>query len=218
MGAGKSTLAKYLRLMGVPVHCADKEIHLLLREDHDIQQKIKDRWPDVFIKGTIDRFLLGNHVLSSPSNLTELEDILYPKLAKRQKEFLLKNQKLKSPIVVLDVPLLLEVGLDRYCHYVILATAPLFLRKQRSLRRRGMSLKKFQAFESHQMKDIQRKKRADFIIPCGREKGSALKRIGQILYALSQQPPPKWQGRWPTNFKRETYGTRNRFRHRNNRV
>lgn len=218
MGAGKSTLAKYLRLMGVPVHCADKEVHLLLRKDHDIQQKVKDRWPDVFVKGEIYRFLLGDRVLYSSSDLMQLEEILYPKLAQRQKEFLLKNQKNKSPLVVLDVPLLLEVGLDRYCHYVILAIAPRLLRKQRSLGRKGMSLKKFQAFESHQMNDVERKKRADFIIPCGREKGSALQRIGQILYELSQQSSPKWQGRWPINFKRETYGTRNRFRHRNNRV
>ena len=116
------------------------------------------------------------------------------------------------------MPLLLEMGLDRFCHYVILATAPPFLRKQRVLGRKGMSLEKLQAFEAHQMTEPQRKKRANFIIPCGREKGSALKRIQQILYQLSRQPPIEWQGKWPTNIKREPYGTGNRFRHGNNRI
>jgi len=218
MGAGKSTLAKYFRLMGVPVHCADRAIHSLLRKDIDIQQKIKFLWPEVFFNGKIDRSLLGDRVLSSPSDLAQLEEILYPKLAKQQKEFLLKNQKHKAKFVVLDVPLLFEVGLDRYCHYVILASAPLFLRKLRVLSRKGMAFQKFQDFESHQLNDAQRRKRADFMIPCGREKGSALKRIREILYMLSQKSSPKWQGRWPTNFKREPYGQGNRFRHGNNRV
>ena len=213
IGAGKSTLAKYLEKEGVPVHSSDSEIHSLLKTDLEVQQKVRTLWPDVFIRGRIDRNLLGERVLSSPSSLSQLEDILYPSLAHRQKLFLDKNKILNYQFVVLEVPLLFEVGLDRYCDYVILASTPLYLRKLRVLKRKGMTLKKFKAFESHQMKESERKKRADFIIPCGREKGSALKRIREILKGLSQKPSPPWQGKWPTTFKRKIHDTGSRSRH-----
>ena len=213
LGAGKSTLAKYLRQQGIPVHCSDKEIHALLSSDPDIQNKIKALWPEVFVKDKIDRNLLGDLVFFSFSNLLQLENILYPKLIQRQKKFLMENQKLKMPLVVLDVPLLCEVGLDRYCHVVLVATAPFFIRKQRVLSRKGMTYKKFQALNQNQMDDQERLQRADFVIRTGLSKGCILKKIRDILDKLSCQPIPKWQGKWPTQIKRGIYGTRNRFRH-----
>lgn len=213
IGAGKSTLAKALRSEGVPVLSSDREVHDLMKTDPEVQKRIKLLWPDVFQQGKIDRVKLRNYALSTPSGLSQLEDIFYPKLAQRQKEFLKKNQKLKLKVVALDVPLLFEIGLDSYCHCVILASTPLFLRKMRVLRRKGVNMKQFQAFESHQMRDDQRKKRATFVIPCGGDKGSSLKRIKRILRLISQEPAQKWQGKWPSNLKRIPYGTRNRFRH-----
>jgi dephospho-CoA kinase len=209
MGAGKSTLSKYFRLMGIPVHSADHEIHTLLQTDSMIQKKIKTLWPDVFIQGHIDRHLLGKRATSSPHGLETLEKILYPKLAKNQKKFLQDCQKRKVPFVVIDVPLLLEVGLDAYCHFVIVASSPFFLRKQRVFERSGMTSQKFKAFEERQLDDDQRKKRADMVIPCGRDKGSALRQVKRLINWLSQQPSPKWDGKWPTNLKRKPYDSRN---------
>jgi dephospho-CoA kinase len=218
LGSGKSTLAKYLRQEGVPVHCSDNEIHALLSSDPDVQKKIRDLWPEALIKGKLDRNKLGDLVFFSSSSLAQLESILYPKLMQHQKRFLLENQKYKVPLVVLDVPLLCEVGLDRYCDVVLMAIAPLSLRKQRVLRRKGMTLMKFKALTDHQMDDQQRRKHADFVIRTGLDKGSILKKIRKILQKVSQKPIPKWQGKWPTHIKRSPYGSQNCIRHRNNRV
>jgi dephospho-CoA kinase len=218
MGAGKSTMSQSFQLLGVPVLCSDTVIHTLLESDPLVSQKIKVLWPDVFVKGKIDRFLLGECALSSPDQLRILEGILYPKLAKVQKDFLELHQKQDAPLVVLDVPLLFEVGLDKYCHYVIIATAPYSLRKKRVLKRHGMSLRKFNFFESQQMPEKDRLKYADFIVPTGRGKESSLKKIQEIISFLSQQPSPSWTGEWPTVLKRELYDKRNRLRHRDNGV
>ena len=94
-------LAKHFRLMGVPVHCADREIHSLLKNDPEIQQKIKTLWPDVFVKGRVDRQLLGKQVLCCPAVLGTLEAILYPQLVQRQKEFLLKIKNVKLHLLFL---------------------------------------------------------------------------------------------------------------------
>lgn len=197
IGAGKSFLSKSFVSLGVPVHSSDKCIHLLLGHDVEIQKRIKARWPKAFIKGKIDRKILGDLVLSSPSDLRNLEEILYPNLLKSQKEFLKRNQAQGKNVVALDIPLLFEVELDRYCHFVVLASTPLFLRKKRVLERKGMTLKKFKTFDGEQMNDLQRRKKADFIIPCGREKGSAFKKVKYVLDLISQKNPHRWQGKWP---------------------
>jgi dephospho-CoA kinase len=149
------------------------------------------------LRGKIDRKVLGDLVLSSPSDLKFLEEILYPKLLESQKEFLKRNQAQGKKAVALDIPLLFEVGLDRYFHFVVLASTPLFLRKKRVLKRKGMTLKKFKAFDEEQMSDLQKRKKSDFVIPCGREKGSSFKRVKYVLDFISQKPPRRWRGKWP---------------------
>lgn len=205
IGAGKSFLSKSFVSMGVPVHSSDKCIHFLLGNDKEIQKRIKAQWPQAFIKGKIDRKVLGDLVLSSSSDLKLLEEILYPKLLKLQKEFLKRSQAQGRKIVALDIPLLFEVGLNRYCHFVVLASTPLFLRKKRVLQRKGMNLKKFRVFEGEQMKDHQKRQKADFVIPCGREKGSAFKKVKYVLDLISQEFPPRWQGKWPSNISKNAY-------------
>lgn len=218
IGAGKSRVAKDFQQLGIPVHCSDTFIHFLFENDAEIQQKIREWWPDAFVNGKVDRQLLGEKVLSSFKDLDQLEGLLYPKLAEDQKRFLKKNQYNKERFVVLDVPLLFEVGLDQYCHYVILVSSSPALRKQRVMERNGMTAQKFSTLEKLQMKDGERKKRADIILYTGRDKGYPLRMIQKIIFALSQRPTPKWQGKWPKNLIRRPYESGNRFRHRNNRI
>jgi len=218
IGAGKSRVSACFRQEGVPVHCSDRYIHFLLENDHEVQHQIHSLWPEVFVNGQINRILLGDRVFSSPDGLNPLESFLYPKLVEDQKKFLQHHQFLKSPFVVLDVPLLLEVGLDAYCDSVVVVSASASLRKHRVVKRNGMTARRLQAIECLQMKEGTRRKKADFIIYTGLDKGNALKAVKQILYFLSQQPPLKWQGIWPKNLHRRPHESRNCFRHRNNRA
>lgn len=216
VGAGKSTLAEGFRQRGIPVHCADTYVHFLLQHDQDVLFAIRSLWPKVIVEGKVDRKQLGDLVFSSPSDLEKLESLLYPKLAKDQKRFLEENNKRKAPFVVLDVPLLFEVGLDEYCDYVVLVSASPSTRKERVLRREGMTANKFSLLENLQMPDKERKKKADALVYTGREKEKALEIIQQILFILSYLPSPQWQGKWPETLQRRIYEQGNRFRHRNN--
>lgn len=199
IGAGKSFLSRSFVSLGVPVHSSDKFIHFLLDNDMKIQRKIKARWPKAFINGKIDRKILGDIALSSSSELRFLEETLYPKLLESQKDFLKRNQAQRRKAVALDIPLLFEVSLDLYCHFVVLALTPFFLRKKRVLQRKGMTLKKFKALDKEQMSDLQKRRKADFVISCGREKGSAFKKVKYILDLISQKPSLPWHGKWPIN-------------------
>lgn len=206
IGAGKSTLSKAFLRLNIPVHSSDAAIHELIEKDKDVQMAILKKWPEASSRGQIDRITLRKIVLFELGGLSYLEDILYPKLLEKQKTFLKNNRRSGTPVVVMDVPLLFETGLDRYCHYVIVASAPKRIRRERVLRRKEMNDKQLQAFESRQMKDFERKKYADYIVPCGLNKGYALKKVKEIQRNILQRPEKKWQGRWPSTLKRIAYG------------
>jgi dephospho-CoA kinase len=218
LGAGKSTVSDCFRQLGIPVHCSDTYLHFLFENDRGVQQKVKALWPEVYVKGKIDRSALGDRVLSSAEDLNRLEGLLYPKLAEDQGKFLKKNKSLKKQFVVFDVPLLFEVGLEAYCDVVILVSAPSSLRKMRVMGRKGMTLKKYRTLECLQMTDLERRKRAYFILYTGRDKGYPLKMVEKIIFALSQRPTPKWQGKWPKILTRRPYESRNCFRYRDDRI
>lgn len=210
IGAGKSTIACQFQSLGAPIHCADREIHRLLKEDETIKEKVRNRWPGVTVGGDINRSLLAEAVLGDPQQLRDLENILYPGLVKSQKSFLENHQKIKTPLVILDVPLLMEVGLYKYCHKAILVEAPFLIRRWRVLRRSGMPIEKLKKFESQQFPDEIRRKHADFIIATGRGKRSSLEMVKRILAILERETAPAWEGRWPRILKREPYEKRNR--------
>lgn len=213
IGAGKSTLSRAFRRQHVPVHSADEEIHNLIDSDKDVQEKIQKRWPAVQSHGRVDRVKLRNLALFEEGGLAHLESILYPKLLEKQKTFLKNAQKRGVDMVVMDVPLLFETGLDQYCHYVVVASSPKWKRKERVLRRKAMDDEQFQAFESHQMTDFDRKRKADFVVFCGTEKVHALKKTKEIKDNILKNPEKKWSGAWPTALKRINYGKRNRIRY-----
>ncbi len=213
IGAGKSTLSNHLHREGIPILSSDEVVHRLKDNDADVINKIKHIFPEVVVNEKIDRTRLRNTVLMKKSALSQLEEIYFPKLLEHQKAFLEDNQRRNTKIVVLDVPLLFETELNRYCDYSILATAPRFLRKLRVLKRKGMSAALFQFFEEHQMDDDERKKLADFIIPCGIDKGSALRKLKEALKQISELPEKQWHGKWPTKLKRIYNGKRDRFRY-----
>ncbi len=199
LGAGKTTLSRHCQGLGIPVHCADKAIHALLATDKDVFKKIQEFWPESIVHGKIERALLGEVMFSSPGALSTLEGILYPKLAPLQKQFLEDQNKQRASLVVLDVPLLFEVGLAPYCHSVILATAPRSLREERVLSRPGMSKEKFEFFETHRMLDEARLPLAHTVISTG---PNSLRELEKVFETFSKEKSPAWSGEWPQTLAR----------------
>ena len=92
--------------------------------------------------GGIDRKKLGAHVFANPADRKKLESILHPLVMQHRDRFLQDQQCLGSQIVVLDVPLLYETGVDGLCDYVIVVYADENTIRHRALSRPGMTLEK----------------------------------------------------------------------------
>ncbi|WP_296988947.1 dephospho-CoA kinase [Thalassospira sp. UBA1131] len=185
IGMGKSTVAAMFRHLGVPVHDADATTHELMAPDGLAFDPIAKAFPDVIVSGRIDRQALGKIAFANPDVLKTLETILHPLVRAAENRFLAAQRRLGRKLVVLDIPLLYETSGEKRCDHVAVVSAPGFIQRQRVLSREGMTETKFSAILSKQMPDIEKRKRADFIIPTGLGRAVTFQYIQGIIDQLS---------------------------------
>jgi dephospho-CoA kinase len=178
---GKSTTAQMFKKMHIPVYDADKTVHDLFQTGGEAVAEIACAFPSSVIKGAVDRAKLSAIVFNDSDKLKILEKIVHPLVNSKRRQFLLKQRRQKSKIVVLDVPLFFETKSTYSCDYIFVTSAPRFLQRQRALAREGMTIDKFKSILARQMPDHKKKQLAHFVIPTGLGKAYAYRILRQKM-------------------------------------
>ncbi|MBN2579295.1 MAG: dephospho-CoA kinase [Pirellulales bacterium] len=171
VAGGKSWVARCLARCGAGVLDADRTGHEAL-QDSAVQEKLRERWgatvfgPD----GTIDRVAVAERVFApppeGPRDRAFLEKLLHPEIARRLERQAEELSAAGRSAAVLDAPLLLEAGWDRFCDCLLFVDAPEAVRRQRALAR-GWSEKQFTARQKAQQAPESKRARADAVIDNG---------------------------------------------------
>jgi dephospho-CoA kinase len=178
-GTGKTTVAGLLRSKGIKVIDADAIGHRLLKPGTQVYAAIVRRFgSDVLQRdGNIDRGALSRVVFSKDSCLAALNRIIHPEIIR-----IIKNEisLVRKGVVVLDAPLLLEVGFQRFVDKVVVVTASRLNQVKRA--QAGMRLSKAAVIRRIRSQiPLQDKVRmADFVIDNNGTKGSLRKRVEEI--------------------------------------
>jgi dephospho-CoA kinase len=171
LGMGKSTAARFFADEGVPVHDSDAVVQA---------------FPGSTSGGKVDRAKLAAIVLNDPAALARLEAIVHPLVSESTDEFLADAKAKGAPVVVLDVPLLFEVGTNRRCDAVVVVSAPPEVQRQRVLERPGMTEEKLTAILAKQLPDAEKRRRADFIVDSSKDFDHARAQVRDILSAVAK--------------------------------
>ena len=167
IGMGKSTAANMLRRLRVPVCDADAIVHDLIGPGGAAVVAVDDVFPGVVSNGIVDRAVLGAQVFGDSIALKRLEHILHPLEEAARDRFLKQSRRARVPVVALDIPLLYEVAADKLCDATIVLSAPPFVQSGRVLARPSMTHEKLNDILSRQMSDLEKRRRATFVIPSG---------------------------------------------------
>jgi dephospho-CoA kinase len=186
LGMGKSTAARFFAEAGVPVHDSDAAVHALY--EGEAVAAIERAFPGSTSDGKVDRAKLAALVLDDRAALTRLEAIVHPLVSASTDRFVADAQAMGAPVVVLDIPLLFEAGLDCRCDAVIVVSAPPEIQRQRALERPGMTEEKFAAILGKQMPDSEKRKRADFVLDSSGSLDHARRQVRDILRAVDKMP------------------------------
>src|SRR5262249_16806056 len=204
IGMGKSTAAKMLRQMGVPVYDAEAVVHALQAPGRAALAPIEKAFPGVVKEGVLDRQALGARVFGNKQALRRLEAIVHPLVAQRQRAFLRRAAQRGEKLVVLDIPLLFEGLGERRVDATLVVSAPSFLQRARVMARPGMTSDRLAGILRQQVPDAAKRRKADIVIPTGL--GLAPTRIA-LARAVTQLKRSRGRA-WPANPWREKFTAR----------
>ena len=183
IASGKTTIVKLLKKNKLAVYDSD----LIVR---NIYSKPKTKFTTYLkkinlgksLKGkSVDKKIIREKIFYNPKKRKLLESYLHTEVEKARNIFLKKNKQKKTKIVFLDVPLLFENKLEKICDYTILFYAPLKMRKQRAITRKGMQRKILEKIIKSQLGDKIKKKKADFIVNTSTSKSRCFNKISKII-------------------------------------
>jgi dephospho-CoA kinase len=192
IGMGKSTAARILRRLGVPLYDSDAEVHRLLGPGGRAVALVGKAFPEVVVDGAVDRRALGERVFGRPGELARLEAIIHPMVREVERRFIRRMAARRAPLVVLDIPLLFETGGDARCDATVVVSAPRFLQTARVLARPGMTRGRLAGVLERQMPDAEKRRRADFVVPSGLGLALTRRRLRRIISLLKRRRGVKW--------------------------
>ncbi len=161
IGMGKTTTAAMFADQGIPVWDADATVRLLYAPGGAAAKVVADLFPAAIEAGRVSRPKLRKMMANDPALLDQLQAVVHPMVAESRAAFL-KNQT--APIVLLDIPLLFETGVDALCDATVVVTAPADVQRARVLARGEMTTAEFEMILARQMPDAEKQARADYII------------------------------------------------------
>jgi dephospho-CoA kinase len=183
IGMGKSTTAAMLQAKGAAVFDADACVHRLYQGE--IVPALARAFPSAVKEGKVDRVLLREAVVRSPEGMAALEAIVHPAVRRRKWDYVAARAEAGTALCVLDIPLLFETGDDRRVDAVLVVTAPPEVQKARLAARGGMDEAQVEVILKRQTPDVEKRRRAHFIVETQHGLGHARRRVGVILRALA---------------------------------
>lgn len=140
-GAGKSTVAGYLKEKGCFIIDGDKIARDILLPGKPAVKELSEFFGEDIIlpDGNIDRKEVAKRAFSSPQNTDALNRITHPHITKQFCEDIKKAEREGFRAAVIDAAALLESDCKNLCEKIVVVTAPEEIRLQRVLLRDNIS-------------------------------------------------------------------------------
>lgn len=180
IGSGKSAVAARLATLGAVVIDADRIAREVVEPGTAALAEIVEAFgPEaVDAAGRLDRAWLARRVFEDPTARRRLEAMIHPRVRARTAE--LAAAAPPDAVVVNEVPLLVEAGLQDGFDLVIVVRASIATRIRRLVEHRAMDEAQALARIDAQASDVQRAAVADIVIDNDGTPGELLERVDEI--------------------------------------
>lgn len=166
IGSGKSEVCKLLGNYGFQVIELDEMAHQSYKVGTDVYEEIINIFGSQIINPdlTINRKKLGDIVFSNKKKLTELEELVWPKVDNEIRNRIRTLKKSLCEKIVIESALLFKSGWDKFCDQIWFVESSESIIKSRLVNLRGMSEDKIDSILSLQLNSPHIKEKADKII------------------------------------------------------
>lgn len=142
LGTGKSTVAAMFAQRGAAVIDADHIAHEVMAPGAPVWRGVVRAFGRAVLAadGTVDRRRLAQLVFADAGKRARLERLVHPAVLKEIRQQLAAMRRAKQVrVVVVEVPLLFEVGADRLVNVTVVVTAPEAVQRRRLKAKFGWS-------------------------------------------------------------------------------
>ena len=158
MGAGKSTLVEVIKSAGIPVYDVDEAVHAL----YENQQIADAVGASIGLEAPVTRQMVAAQVVKFPNLLPVVEERMMDELECDLKSHLMFKET--KPFLVIDAPLLFEMGWDKRVDMIIAIQCPREIREARVMQRPGMTREKMTMLMDRQIDETFRLMNSHYII------------------------------------------------------
>ena len=186
IGAGKSTVARLLASRGAVIVDSDAIAREVVAPGTAGLAEIVDAFGAGILRadGSLDREGLGRIVFNDPDSLRRLEQITHPRITAESARLIDDAEAAGAPVLVHDIPLLVENGLPETFDAVIVVEAPDELRLQR-LAKRGLPREQALERMKAQATNEQRREAATYLIVNAGSAEELRARVDEVWSALA---------------------------------
>ena len=166
IGSGKSTVARLFAERGAVVIDADADARRATANPVVLREIAATFGQDLVTDGKLNRTRLGAVVFADPAARARLNAVVHPWVSReREARVAALNAGTPPPAVIVhDVPLLFEVGLEAEMDKTVVVDAPLTLRLARAAARSGLTPDELRARDAAQLPPAEKVRRADFVL------------------------------------------------------
>jgi dephospho-CoA kinase len=188
IASGKSTVAAEFAKLGCAVIDADVIVHELLGED-----KVRDELVQLFgpgilnTAGRLDRKRLAGLVFADAQRVSALNKVIHPRVLQRTEQLIVQyssDRHIKA--IVLDMPLLVEVGWADRCDKVIFVECDRKRRVERARRKGLLDDREIEIRENSQISLDKKVRLADSIVDNNSDFSMLVRQIKTIFSDLAK--------------------------------
>lgn len=184
-GSGKSTVSHLFEELGAAVVNADTLAHEALWKGSEVYKKVAGLFPEAEKAGAgeLDRKAIAEIVFRDAKRRKELEKAVHPYVRSRIHEEIVRAEE---PVVVLEIPLLFETGMNQFCDASVVVSSPAAAIQKR-LKEKGFSVAQIKARLGAQMPLKEKIKRADYAVRNSGTLTETKKQVKKIWQQLKQK-------------------------------
>lgn len=162
IGSGKTTVARILETLGVPLYYADDAAKTIMNTDAGLKDQIISHFGEAsYVAGELQRKYLADIVFSNPEKLALLNSLIHPVTIRHSEEWFLRQT---TPYAVREAALIFESGASENLDFIIGVYAPKQIRLQRVIKRDGLTADEVQKRMNRQINEEMKMKLCDAVI------------------------------------------------------
>ena len=186
VGSGKSTVTEIFRELGAVVVDADEASHAVYEPGTSgFEEVVREFGQQIVRDGRVDRVRLGRIVFEDADARRRLNAIVHPRVREWMAERTAEAAEGGAEIVIQDVPLLYENGLEDLFSSVVLVYVPAEVQVKRLVEGRGLAEQRARAVIAAQLPIEEKRRRAHHVIDNGGTPEETRKQVEEFWAQMS---------------------------------